>query len=191
MKHLSLIYFGLLVLVLSACQPSNKEAIVSGNNSCITDPVSCGGKGTQAVQGQAYQNNQGYYPYGYGMNYGSGYGYGYNQPFNYYNNTAYLCNCPMGTVPTYNAGNGIGCVSQGYLNSGYGLSAYFYLGWGSNQWNSLPQMYKYNYGGGSNYCYNGAVQSCTVGQANNCPSGSMCRPNNNNSSLGLCVASYR
>lgn len=191
MKTLLIIYFTLVIILLSACQPSGKEAIVSGNNTCITDPVSC--NGTAAVQGTGYgyQNNQGYYPYGNGS------GYGYSQPFNYYNNNAYLCNCPSGTVPTYNPGAGLGCVSSSHLSSTYGsakvgFSGYFYLSWGSNQWNTLPQLYRYNYGGGgSSSCYNGAVQSCTLNQASNCPSGYMCRPNSTNSNLGLCVASYR
>lgn len=196
MRTFILVYFSLIIFALTSCQPSGKEAIVSGNNTCVTDPITC--SGTQAVPGQANQNNNGggtgYYPYGGGSGYypyGGGTGYGYNQPFNYYNNTAYLCNCPTGTVPTYSAGGGLSCMSVNYLGSKTGLSAYFYLSWGSNQWNPMAQMYRYNYGGGLNSCYNGAVQSCTVNQANTCPSGYFCRPNSNTSSLGLCVGSYR
>lgn len=182
MRTLLFIYFALVIMTLTACQPSGKEAIVAGNNACITDPVSCGSNG--AVNGSAYQNNQGYSPYGYGTNYG----YGYTQPFNYYNNNAYLCNCPNGTIPTYNGSAGLGCVSTASMSAG--LSAFFYLSWGNNQWNTLPQLYRYNYGGGPTSCYNGAVQSCSMAQPN-CPPGYLCRTSGTGSSLGLCVASHR
>lgn len=186
MKIFVFVYFFLLVLTITACQPSPKEAMVPGSNTCVTDPVSCGG--TQAIQGNAYQNNNNnsygsYYPYGYGT------GYGYSQPFSYYNNSAYLCNCPAGTLPTYGYQGRIGCMATASFSSTVGLSAYFYLSWGSNQWNPMPQMYHYSYGGRT--CYNGAVQSCAVGQANTCAAGYSCQPQSSNSSLGLCVASYR
>ena len=199
MKILVIVYFALVLISLSACQPSGKEAVVAGNNSCATDPMACGSNG--AINGSAYQNNQGYSPYGnngsgYGNGNGSGYGYGngsgYGQAFNYYNNNAYLCNCPNGTIPTYNGSAGIGCVSRVSMSSKVSLSAFFYLSWGvNNQWNTLPQLYRYNYGGGNTSCYNGAVQSCTVGQANNCPTGYLCQINGSSSTLGLCVASHR
>ncbi len=194
MKTLVIVYFALVLVVLSACQQSGKEAVVAGNNACATDPLACGSNGT--VNGSAYQNNQGYSPYGNGTtgsgNFGSGNnGSGYNQPFNYYNNNAYLCNCPNGTIPTYNGSTGIGCVARVSMSSKVGLSGFFYLSWGSNQWNTLPQLYRYNYGGGNTSCYNGAVQSCTVGQVNNCPGGYICQVSTASSTLGLCVASHR
>lgn len=185
MKTLVIVYFALVLISLSACQPSGKEAVVAGNNACATDPMACGTNG--AINGSAYQTNQGYSPYG-----SNGNGSGYSQPFNYYNNNAYLCNCPNGTIPTYNGSAGIGCVSRSYMGSKVSLSAFFYLSWGLNyQMNTLPQLYRYNYGGGNTSCYNGAVQSCTVGQANNCPAGYLCQINGSSSTLGLCVASHR
>ena len=199
MKTLVIVYFALVLIILTACQPSGKEAVVAGNNSCATDPMACGSNGV--LNGSAYQTNQGYSPYGngsagYGSGYGSGsgnqYGNGYGQPFNYYNNNAYLCNCPNGTIPTYNGSSGIGCVSRVTMSSKVNLSAFFYLSWGTNnQWNTLPQLYRYNYGGGNTSCYNGAVQSCTVGQVNTCPGGYVCHINGSSSTLGLCVASHR
>ncbi len=208
MKTLVIVYFALVLIILTACQPSGKEAVVAGNNSCATDPMACGSNG--ALNGSAYQTNQGYSPYGngstgygtggsgsgYGSGYGSGSGYqygnGHGQPFNYYNNNAYLCNCPNGTIPTYNGSAGIGCVSRVTMSSKVNLSAFFYLTWGTNnRWNTLPQLYRYNYGGGNTSCYNGAVQSCTVGQVNNCPGGYVCQMNGSRSTLGLCVASHR
>lgn len=182
MKIFVFVYFFLLILTLTACQPSPKDAMVPGSNTCVTDPVSCGG--TQATQGNAYQNNNnygGYYPYGYGS--------GYAQPFHYYNNSAYLCNCPTGTVPTYGYQGRLGCMASAQFSSTVGLSAYFYLSWGTNQWNPMPQMYHYSYGGRS--CYNGAVQSCALGQANSCASGYTCQAQGSISGLGLCVANYR
>lgn len=194
MKTLVIVYFALVLITLSACQPSGKEAVVAGNNACLTDPLSCGSNG--AVNGSPYQSNPGYTPYGGGYgggtnNYGSGSTNGYGQPFNNYNNTAYLCNCANGTIPTYNGSAGLGCVSRVSLSSKVGLSGFFYLSWGNNQWSNLPNLYRYNYGGGPTSCYNGAVQSCNVGQPSNCPSGYLCRPSNTSSSLGLCVASHR
>lgn len=196
----------LAVSIFSSCQPSNQEAVVSGNNVCITDPTACNGTG--AINGSAYPpnnaypnnsqlnnyaNNQGGYPYGYSNN------YAYN--FNYYNNRAYLCHCPYGTIPAYNAGHangGLSCIPSTYLQSSQVsskvvLSGYLYLSWGHNQWNALPQLYKYNYGSGSNLCYNGVVQSCTVNQPNSCPASYFCRPNrvSGSQNLGLCVASNR
>ena len=196
MKTLLFVYLALFILIASSCGKSgNTEATVSAvNPNCVTNPSTC--------NSAAYQQSNGYSPYGYngnnsgnyGGNYGdsSTYNNGYNGgPFNYYGNTAYLCNCPNGSVPTYNGSNGLGCVRSAGLN--LGVYGYLYLSWGNNgnQWSNLPQMYQYNYNQTSS-CYNGAVQSCTVGgAANNCPAGSVCRPNTNGSTIGLCVTSYR
>lgn len=203
MKTLFFVYLALFILMASSCQKSGgSEATVSAvNPNCVTNPSSC--------NGSAYSQNYGYQPYansngyqgggnsgGYGGGYGGGNGgygggYGGNSPFNYHNNNAYLCNCGSGSIPTYNGSNGLGCVQSAGMN--FGLYGYAYLGWGSNSWNTLPQLYQYNYGGGSNSrCYNGAVQSCTVGSnPQSCPGGMVCRPNYSGSSIGLCVTSYR
>src|SRR5690606_3498536 len=102
MKTLLFVYFALLVMSLSAFQiPMNGQATVAGMNACMANPTAC--------NTAAYQQNQGYTPYNYNNN-SYGYTYNYNQPFNYFNNTAYLCNCPVGTIPTYNAYSGLGCV---------------------------------------------------------------------------------
>lgn len=171
----------IILLSFSSCQQDSKEAIVSGNNVCVADPTCKPGSG---YNGAAYQNYPGYTPYGYG------------QPFYYYNNNSYLCNCPYGSVPTFNSYTGLGCFSVRQLSFKPNFSAFFYLSWGNNQWSHLPQLYKYNYNTGAGYCYNGAAQSCMVNQPNSCPSGYQCRPNipvlnSSTSSLGLCVANYR
>lgn len=177
---LFMVNFTLILLALSACQPNNKEAVVSGNNVCVADPT-C--KPSSGYNGAVYQNYPGYTPYGYG------------QPFNYYNNSAYLCNCPYGSIPTFNRFAGLGCVRMSHFSMSSNFSAFFYLSWGQNQWTNLPQLYRYNYNSGAGYCYNGVVQSCLVSQPNNCAVGYICRPNNmvshSASNMGLCVASPR
>lgn len=181
MKTLLFVYFALVIIALSSCQKSGEEAVVSGMNSCVVNPASCN-------NASAYSQNQGYTPYGYSYGNGSG---GYASPFNYYNNSAYLCNCPAGSIPTYNSYSGLGCVRNSGFSYKAGLSAFFYIGWGNNQWNTIPQLYRYNYGYNNGTCYNGAVQSCNVSTPNSCPSGYICRPSNNANTLGLCVSSFR
>lgn len=206
MRTLVLVYFALVILTLSACGKSGDSATAPGvNGQCQINPGSCNTPAYQQAQGyQPYGNGTGYgsgygsgnggygsgsgYGNGYGGGYGGGYGYGNTSPFNYQGNTAYLCNCPPGSVPTYNSWGGLGCVNT-YMLSG-GLSAYFYLSFGQNQWNPLSQLYRYNYAGGTSSCYNGAVQSCNTAQPN-CPNGGICRPSPNANGLGLCVNSYR
>jgi len=169
---------------------------------CVRYPQQC--------QGNVYNNNYGYQPYqyGYGNTYGtSGYnngypysnsgGYFYNNgiygagsgPFHYMNNANYLCNCPTGTMPTYNVYGGLGCVNNGFVN-GY-VGAYAYWGWstgpGNNQWTNIPQVS--NHVGYSNQnCYNGVVQSCLTDQPNSCGNGYTCRASSAGSRMGLCVS---
>jgi hypothetical protein len=180
MKISLFVYFAFVVLALVGCQKSGDEAVVSGMNTCIVDPTSC--------NGSVYQQNQGYTPYGYS----SGSSNSTGSAFNYYNNNAYLCNCPAGSIPTYNTLAGLGCVRTSSSVAKAGLSAFFYLSWGSNnQWYNSPNIYRYNYGYNNGSCYNAAVQSCAVGQANNCPAGYICRPSSPTATLGLCSTSYR
>lgn len=168
MRVLLLVYFALFILMASSCQKS-KEAGASVDSACINNPASC--------NSSAYQQNSGYSSY---PNTGN--------PFTYSNNSAYLCSCPYGSIPTYNAYAGLGCVRTSYINfsfyAGYSMG-YMYLGWNQNQWYNQPQLSTY----GAN-CYNGAVQSCVAGQ-NTCPAGSTCMQNSRGSGLGLCVTSYR
>lgn len=184
MKTVFVVYIALLVLALSACQKQkDTEATAPGMNAqCVNNPNLC--------QSNVY-NAPGFTPYNYGnTGYGSygnyGGGYSYNDPFNYYqNNSAFLCNCSSGLVPTYNSYAGLGCVQQSQVNSG----AYAYFSWGidNNQWTNIPQVS--NVSGYSNSgCYNGVVQSCLVGQANTCSIGFTCRTNDASSHLGLCVS---
>lgn len=172
MKAALIIYSILFILLASACQRGNNEAAVSGvNANCINNPAAC--------NSSLYQQSNGYTAYGNNYN-----------PFQYYNNSAYLCSCPYGTVPTYNSYAGLGCVQSNYFSYSFGFYGYLYLGWGSNSWYQLPQLSSYNYSYTYSNCYNGAVQSCVVNQ-NNCPAGYTCRPNSSNSSLGLCATAYR
>ena len=189
MKSVLFIYFALFILVAFSCQKSsvNKSSGELVNaNSCSSNPANC--------NSSLYQQSYGY------SNYGNT-----SSPFNYYNNSAYLCNCPYGTVPTYNSYAGLGCVQTSYYSSDYqtdgyldtskaaglGIYGYIYVGWSNNQWYGQPQVNSFYYGSSSSSCYSGAIQSCLVGQSNSCPGGSFCRSNGANSSLGLCVTTYR
>jgi hypothetical protein len=169
MRILLLVYFALFIVMASSCQKS-KEAGASVNSACVSQPTSC--------NSSAYQQNSGY----------SSYPNNSGNPFLYAGNSAYLCSCPYGSIPTYNSYAGLGCVQTSYFNfsfySGFSLG-YTYLGWNQNQWSLQSQLSTY----GAN-CYSGAVQSCVAGQ-NTCPAGSSCMQSSRNSNLGLCVTSYR
>jgi hypothetical protein len=165
-----IIYLVLLVLLASSCQKGTQAGVSSVSANCVTNPTSC--------NSSLYQQSYGY------SNYGNT-----SAPFSYYNNSAYLCNCPSGMIPTYNSNAGLGCVrpySSTYL---YGeFYAYLYIGW-NNGWYQTAGLSTYNSAYSS--CYNGAVQSCVVGQSEACPIGSFCLENSAGSSLGLCVTNYR
>lgn len=171
MKSALVIYFMLFILLASSCQKTNSQAGVSGvSSACISNPTGC--------NSSLYQQSAGYYSYGNSSN-----------PFTYYNNSAYLCNCPYGTIPTYNSSAGLGCVqaySQPIIYGG--LYAYLYIGWNSG-WYQMSAINTYS----STYssCYNGAIQSCVVNQSGSCPIGSFCLENSSGSTLGLCVTNYR
>lgn len=165
------------LVMFSSCQKSsNNDANM--NAVCINNPYQC--------QNGIYSQNYGYSPY-----YNNGYGYnnaGFGNAFYYTNNSAYLCNCPVGTMPTYNAYGGLGCVN---INMMGGFGGYAYFGWNmgatNNQWMNIPQVSNYT-GYNQSSCYNGVVQSCIVNQANACSAGYTCRANSASSNIGLCVS---
>lgn len=173
MKIAFFVYLTLFVLMMTACGRANNEVASSANSVCITQPSAC--------QSGVYQQSDGYTAYTNS-----------NNPFYFNGNTAYLCNCPYGYVPTYNGYAGLGCVQTSYFGGGLfgGIYGYMYLGWGGNQWSLQAQLYNYSHRGFNN-CFNGAIQSCVVGQNNTCPAGSACRQNSRNSNLGLCVTAFR
>ncbi len=169
------------LVVMSSCQKNESGSSQPAhiNNTCINNPSLC--------QPNIYQQGSGFYPYGYG-GYGSGYPYGVNS-FHYMNNSAYLCSCPAGTVPTYNNYGGLGCVNAGYT---YGGGAYAYFGWGTsgatnNQWVNIPQISNHT-GYNQSNCYNGVVQSCFVDQPSTCSAGFTCQATSAQTRLGLCVS---
>jgi hypothetical protein len=166
MKALLVIYLILFALLASSCQKSTQAGVSGVSSNCISNPGGC--------SSSLYQQNQ---IYGY-----SSYGNTSN-PFYYSNNTAYLCNCPYGTVPTYNSNAGLGCVSP--YTSNFSFYAYIYIGWNNSQWYNLPHLSSL-----SSNCYSGAMQSCLVNSAS-CPGGSFCLQSSAGSSLGLCVTNYR
>jgi hypothetical protein len=186
---LFVLFLGLTALNFS-CQNSNDGQVSAPavSSDCVTNPQTC--------QSSIYSQNSGFsvYPYGNGSgsygSYGSGTVFANNRfynsgatPFYFANSAAYLCNCPLGSVPTYNSYAGLGCVQSQYV----GFSGYVALGWGPNngQWLNIPQISNMT-GYPNNSCYNGVVQSCIIGQTNSCAVGSTCRPANTYSNMGLC-----
>lgn len=179
----------------SAGNNSNTATVNSVN--CIENPQLCqpqvynaNGFSTYPAQPYGYGQygyNQGY-PYNSGsMYYGNGYVTAGAGPFHYMNNSAYLCNCPSGTMPTYNIYGGLGCVQNQVVGS---FSGYAYFGYGAtnNQWMNIPQISNYT-GYTQQNCYNGVVQSCLTDQTGSCGSGYTCRATSAQSRMGLCVSS--
>src|SRR3989344_4518254 len=158
MKILLIMYVALVVLALSGCKSKTEtQAIVPPiSGNCVTSQVGC--------QSGIY-NTPGYTHYMY--------------------NSAYLCNCGPGYVPTYNTYAGLGCVQS----SNIGSSHYAYYSWGANnnQWTNIPQISNH-VGYQNSGCYNGVVQSCLVDQPSTCAVGFTCRADSASSRLGLCRA---
>lgn len=172
-------YLAAVALFITSCQDNQNTQPAIGAD-CINNPSLC--------QTNAYQYNQGFTNYNFGSSpfynngyYGSGAG-----PFYYLQNSAYLCNCPAGSVPTYNNYAGLGCVQNNLLG---GVSGYAYFGWGVNnrQWVNIPQISNLQ-GYSNNGCYNGVVQSCIVNDASSCGTGYACRATSAASAIGLCVS---
>lgn len=171
-----------------SCQPSNNWSnsnsnVTAPNNICVTNPASC--------QSGLYQQGYGFQPYGPGYNTGYGYPAGAQNGFYYVNNSAYLCSCPAGSLPTYNSYGGLGCVNSTLISGG----GYAYFGWSlgingatNNQWTNIPQISNYTGYQNNSSCYNGVVQSCLVDQPASCSSGYTCRATAAQSRLGLCVS---
>lgn len=174
---LGLLILGFAILNFGCQQSKDQNTTPVLANDCINYPQSC--------NPQLYNQNTGFVPY----NYGSGYVYAGNgittsgaTPFYMANSAAYLCNCPFGTVPTYNTYSGLGCVQSQYVGSGYVA-----FGWGPNngQWLNIPQISNMS-GYPNSSCYNGVIQSCVVGATNSCTAGYTCRYGSAASSLGIC-----
>ncbi|MBC7420474.1 MAG: hypothetical protein H7328_07065 [Bdellovibrio sp.] len=186
MKTVFLVYIALVVLAMSSCQKENNDTatVPDMNAQCISNPSLCQQNLYQQNAGFNHYNNpnqNGYQNGQYGNQYGTQYGGGYyNQ-----NNLSNLCNCPDGSMPTYNNYAGLGCVQSNQI---YG-SGYAYFSWGASNthWTNVPQLSNVgNYS--QNTCYNGVVQSCLVDRANTCSTGYTCRVSAASSRLGLCVS---
>ena len=180
MRVLFFTYLACVVILVTSCQ--NNKNSSNMNTDCVNNPQLC--------QSNVYSQTPGFTPYNY---YGFG-GYSYNNqylggtgPFYYLNNSAYLCNCPGGTVPTYNSYSGLGCVQSNMLGGGYGYAYYGYSASNNNQWVNIPQISNLS-GYTNNGCYNGVVQSCIVNGPATCSSGYTCRSSSAASALGMCVS---
>lgn len=184
---LFILFLGLTALNFGCSQSKDGQVSTPAvSSNCVTNPQTC--------QSSLYLQNSGFsaYPYSTGTYgaYGTGAVFANNgvytsgaTPFYFANSAAYLCNCPLGSVPTYNTYAGLGCVQNQYV----GATGYVAFGWGPNngQWLNIPQISNQT-GYPKNSCYNGVVQSCIIGQDSSCAVGSTCRPANAYSNMGLC-----
>lgn len=188
MKNLILSAMALIALAGFGCakggSSDDQQTTTVMTTDCVTYPQNC--------NTNYYNNQYGFQPYQtYGNGnyfYNNGY-YGTGSGSMYYNaNGNSLCNCPQGSIPTYNSFAGMGCVNSNLMGN---TGAYAYYGWSSgannNQWMNIPQISNYvGYPGQS--CYNGVVQSCLTDQQNTCGTGFTCRASSAQSRIGLCVS---
>lgn len=182
-------YLAMVVILVTSCQ-KNQDDNQQINTTCVNNPNAC--------QSGIYNQTPGFTPYNY-----NGYGNQTGSPF--YNNgyygtgasayyaqasSAYLCNCPYGSMPTYNNFGGLGCVQSNLVGgniSGYASFGYSSAGANNNQWVNIPQISNVS-GYSNNGCYNGVIQSCIVTNQATCAVGYTCRPTSGASALGLCVS---
>lgn len=173
--------------MVTACQKNKNDDQGNINADCLNYPQACQ---------NGYYNQPGFTPYNYGYQNNGGvfYNNGYygtgTSPFHQLYNSNYLCNCPAGTVPTYNNYAGLGCVQSNLIGGGYGFQGYAYWGWNgsnNNQWVNIPQISN-TQGYNNSSCYNGVVQSCIVTDQATCRTGYSCRATSAASALGICVS---
>lgn len=186
---LRLFFFTYLILVtfmVTSCQKNNDTDEGAITTDCLTYPQACQ---------TGYYNQPGFQPYNYGGGYQNNGGVYYNNayvgtgtsPFHQMYNNSYLCNCPVGTVPTYNNYAGLGCVQSNMLAGYQGYAYYGYNTSNNNQWTNIPQISNIQ-GYNNSSCYNGVVQSCIVTDQATCRSGYSCRANSAASAIGICVS---
>ena len=174
MKALVIVYLSLVILAFAACQKSNQDAVVPGiTTDCLNNPNLC--------NAGMYHQTPGFTPYNYG---GGGY-YNSNYAYNPFTSSDQLCNCPIGTMPTYNNYSGLGCV-QSMMVSGYAYATFGYAS-NNNQWTNIPQISN-TVGYQNQGCFSGVVQSCLVGETASCNAGYTCRMKSASSRLGVCVS---
>ena len=181
-----LLFFSYLILVtfmVTSCQKNNDDDTGAITTDCLNYPQACQ---------SGYVGQQGFTPYNYGYQqggvyYNNGYYGSGSSPFHQMNNSSYLCNCPMGSVPTYNNYSGLGCVQSSMLGGYQGYAYYGYNTSNNNQWVNIPQISNTS-GYNNSSCYNGVVQSCIVTDQASCRSGYTCRPSSGASALGICVS---
>lgn len=183
---------------LTGCGGSKSSSNNAGNSTqCFFDPATGGCNnaqyntyspyGYQAYPGVNGQQIPGYSmdpnsPFRYQINYyyGNNFGYGQSQ----------LCSCPQGSRPVYNGSIGVGCVAFGALPT---YAPVYYWSWSAqasfnNHYVNIPQTSNINPGTLSNGgCFNNVAWSCLVGQANQCPTGSVCTATAQNAPIGVCI----
>ncbi|MNJ99747.1 hypothetical protein D3C87_175280 [compost metagenome] len=188
------VVFAIFALFVAACDGGGGGGNSNNNyggqiattpldNRCFNGQMNC----NSGVYNQFYQYGWMAYP-------GFQYGYNYTNYFNQYG----VCNCPVGTLPTYNSYAGLGCVRQEYLNPFMGFSFYWQVGWGgygsygySHPMNDYPvninQISNVSGYPNNGNCQQNLIQSCYANQANSCGTGATCRITAAGSGLGICV----
>lgn len=190
----------LLILVSSllfwGCGKDKSDSNSGTSTACLQNPY------TGTCDNSAYNQyaQWGFYPYPINAN-NPGYTSDPNSPFRYrldyyyygyYGNSTNLCNCPAGTRPVYNGGMGIGCAAVQAMPNWLPI---YYHGLNTisgppinNHYVNIPQVSNitgvYNNFGG---CYGQVAWSCLLNQPNQCPSGTACQANAQNSPIGICV----
>jgi hypothetical protein len=176
MRLMFFTYLVFVVFLVTSCQNNQDDNNNTMTTNCVYNPSQC--------SSNIYQQGGGFSPYSYQYSNTSG----YSGAFYYLNNSAYLCNCPAGSIPTYNSYGGLGCVQSSYMGSyGYAYMTINGSSAGNNQWMNIPQISNVQ-GYSSNGCYNGVVQSCIVSNPSTCSAGYVCRPTDAASAVGLCAS---
>lgn len=195
MKQNTIIFLGLLALVLGisvGCGNKEKEA---AQNTNVNLPLSCGNGNTTHAQLWSGYRQDGFFPYGNFAGYANGYGPARNrhhrnnyQPnsWGYVQNQSF-CGCPQGYMPACDGDYGMTCVVQNqYQNFNYPVYNY-------NQQANQFEYYGYGQmspvnGYSNNTCYSQVTVTCRVDDLNACASmGGHCQPSRRNSRHGICV----
>lgn len=187
MKRLAFLVLALFVTACDGGGDSGSPAATPVYQA--TEPLN-----SRCYDGTAYCHG-GIYSQYYGWSLYPGLQYGYNY-MNYFNQYGF-CNCAPGSIPAYNATNGLGCVRvdvmMGFVPLQWNLGArdgapYYNGGWRAHEYpNNFGQVSNVSGYPTSNTCYNSLVQSCSIDIPNSCGVGNICQATNNGSRLGICV----
>ncbi len=89
--------------------------------------------------------------------------------------------------PVYHNSYGLGCVANNTVSPYAAQMQRYNLNPANTQWINIPQVSNYPNSYVSGSCYSSVGQACTMGTANTCGAGSICRATGPASSIGVCV----